>query len=205
MGEIMSRHVEITDNDARPLVKVYTGATAEAVVRRVRGPRRLQAAADRRGAAGGFRVDPQVDVARDGGPPDGLERHHQGDESPARDERLHGFVSLRRVQPRRGDHRDRGRPGARRPSGTGCRSGSVRWRRVSIRSARSRSARSCLGSSSPWSAAGRDPRICASPGRCWPSAGASGSTGRPSRRSSAWMPTCSPATGGSGWSAPPIA
>ena len=25
IGEIMSRHVEITENDARPLVKVYTG------------------------------------------------------------------------------------------------------------------------------------------------------------------------------------
>ena len=82
IGEIMSRHVEITENDARPLVKVYTGAAAEAAVRRIRGPRRVQAADDRRRAAGGFRVDPQVDVARDGGPPDGLERHHQGDKAP---------------------------------------------------------------------------------------------------------------------------
>ena len=48
IGEIMSRHVEITENDARPLVKVYTGRAAEAAVRRLRFQGRLQAADDRR-------------------------------------------------------------------------------------------------------------------------------------------------------------
>src|SRR5262249_22310829 len=31
IGEIMSRHVEITENDARPLVKVYTAKTLKAL------------------------------------------------------------------------------------------------------------------------------------------------------------------------------
>ena len=90
MGEIMSRSVERTANDAAPLVKVYTKPRLRALVQGLRGRRDPSAAAARRRASARSALDAACQRALAG-----LEPDHQGDE-----ELTEHVVGPGRVQPR---------------------------------------------------------------------------------------------------------